>query len=428
MERILRHSSRALIESLLLYVGFVLLYCLHIETIPAKLEGFEEWVNANLPRLDLTGKALFHNLVRIDANDSNCSVTSPPWFYTIKASLWLVGDRLAAYRIPGILLSAFVPVLAAAIIRRFIRPEWAFLIGILVGTNQHVMWFARTGGYIGPTFSLFLLIVYLGFIIASENKRWPWIPLSGAFILLPFFYATIRYHFFIAMVPLSVQLLRSSEFRRKQLIPMVSSVVIVLGILSPLARGSVLDTLVAFYDARGEQFLVKKEIIKNLEPVDDNPLRRLDVIFGEVVPQRANDLITFYYNGRRFFNPRHQELHMGLWKSIRPGVLSLFALGALYCLIKGLKNPRFFMPLIWLVIAVVPLFVTTGIYPGRLLMVVPSDVFMLFAGTYIVATAPTKLVGPKYGRIFEGLVWLLVFYVAYYQVVTYFQDYITYGR
>ena len=185
--------SRRAIQNICLYLGFVIVYSLWLNSVPEKFELFENWVDFYLPMLDRDWKFLRYEFLSMRPNDSNQSINSPFWLYIIQASLSIFGKSLFAYRLPDVLLTAFTPVLVAEIVRRFFRADLALPAAILVGAHQSVMGFARTGGYIGPTLSLSLAIILFGFSVAFENNKRAWRPLALTLFLVPFFYSTVRY-------------------------------------------------------------------------------------------------------------------------------------------------------------------------------------------------------------------------------------------
>jgi len=421
-----RKVSRAFWENLALYLFFVCIYSLFLGSAPADLEGFESWVKGYLPLLDKPWPNLWSEMMRLDSNDSNCSVNSPPWFFAIKFCLSSFGDVPLAYRLPGVIVTAFVPVLTASIVRRFLNPKWALLCAILTGASHHTIWFARTGGYIGPTMTLFLLMVYLCYLIAFENKRWPWIPLAVTFFLAIFFYSVIRYYFVIAVMVIAYKFITSREFRRTHILPISGAICFLAIATFPITRHGLLNAFLAFFSARGEQMLITERIIKE-GPESENlkPEYRYSGLIRETIPTRFNDLVRFYHNGRRFFHPFHQERHeVRTWWPIRWWVLGFFGIGFVTCLASSIKSPRYIIPVLWSLWAWIPLMVTTGIYPGRLLLGVPADMFLITAGLSTVASLPVRFISRKLQFAADALVWLVVLLFSVQSVVTYFQIYL----
>lgn len=418
--------SRAFWENLALYLVFVCVYSLFLGTAPASLEGFESWVKGYLPLLDKPWPNLWSDMMRLDSNDSNCSVNSPPWFYTIRFCLNVFGDVPLAYRLPGVLVTAFVPVLTASIVRRFLNPKWALLCAILTGASHHTIWFARTGGYIGPTMTLFLLMVYLSYLIAFENRRWAWIPLSITFFLSIFFYSVIRYYFVIAVMVIAYKLITSREFRRTHILPISGAICFLAIATFPITQHGLLNAFLTFFSARGEQLLITERIIKE-GPESENlkPEYRYSGLLRETIPTRFSDLVRVYHNGRRFFHPLHQEQHeVRTWWPIRWWVLGFFGLGFVSCLAQAVRSPRYIIPVLWSVWAWIPLLVTTGIYPGRLLLGLPADMLLITVGLCTVATLPARFISHKLQRASDVLVWLVVLLFSVQSVVTYFQIYL----
>lgn len=163
--------SRRAFENIALYLIFVAVYCFQLDTLPPKLELFESWVDVYLPILDKPWDQMMKDFITTRPNDSNQSVNAPIWLLLVKISVSIFGISPFGHRLPSVLCTALAPVLTAELVRRFFRKDLALWVGSLVGAHQHVIGFARTGGYIGPTLSLLLAIVLSASIVAFERRR-----------------------------------------------------------------------------------------------------------------------------------------------------------------------------------------------------------------------------------------------------------------
>jgi hypothetical protein len=420
--------SRRAIENICLYLGFVMVYSLWLNSVPEKFELFENWVDFYLPMLEREWKFLRYEFLSMRPNDSNQSINSPFWLYLIQGSLSVFGKSLFAYRLPDVLLSAFAPVLMAEIVRRFFRADLALPAAILVGAHQSVIGFSRTGGYIGPTLSLSLAIILFGFSVAFENNKRAWRPLALTLFLVPFFYSTVRYYCLIGLIGIAWKFVASKDFRKTHLIPLgaTASMMVALGLA--LTQGGNLDQALIFISARGEQFLITDQTVK--EGFESDKIKvehRLSSLMSEMIPQRISDLSQFYTTGRRFFNHRYLATRLGTtWQFISPYILTLLALGVVSCLIHAISRQRYLILLAWSVWSWVPLLVTTGITPNRMLLGVPADMFLVLLGASVPVDLVNKLLPEKARWIPRLALLVAVLVFSYHSIRTYFADYIQY--
>lgn len=421
--------SRRAVENICLYLGFVMIYALWLNSVPEKFELFENWVDFYLPNLDRDWKHLRYEFLSMRPNDSNQSINSPFWLYIIQFSLSVFGKSLFAYRLPDVLLTAFAPVLMAELVRRFFRADLAIPAAILVGTHQSVISFARTGGYIGPTLSLSLAIIVFGFSVAFENNKRAWRPLALLLFLVPFFYSTVRYYCLIGLLGIAWKFVSSKEFRKTHLIPLgaTASMMIALGLA--LTQGGSLDQALIFISARGEQFLITDQTVK--EGFESDKIKqehRLSSLVTEMIPQRISELSEFYWRGKRFFNHRYIMIRSDLtWLKFRPYVFTFLGLGVVSCLAHAVTRQRYLILLAWSVWSWIPLLVTTGITPNRMLLGVPCDMFILLLGACVPIDLINKVLPEKarwISRLAVFAVTVVVIVVGYHSVRTYFADYI----
>jgi len=420
--------SRRTIENTALYIIFVCVYLLWANSVPNKLELFEEWVNFYLPQMKPTWNYFRYEVLSMKPNDSNQSVNAPFWLLLIKSSLALFGQALFAYRLPAILITALAPVFMAEIVRRFFRADLAFLAGLMVGAHQHVISFARTGGYIGPTLTLFLAIVLYAFSVAYENNKRSWIPLALCLLIMPFFYSTIRYFCLIGLIGIGWKFALEKEFRRVHLVPLCVTLALVGALGYLLTLGGRLDQALIFISARGEQFLITDQTVsQGFESEQIKVEHRLSSLVSTMVPQRLSELSVFYSGGRRFFNHRYFIDHNETgWHVMRPYLFTLFGLGILSCLVNSFKRQRYLLIPLWSIWAWVPLLVTTGVTQNRMLLGVPSDILFILLGACVPIDLLGRCLPEKLRWIPKIPLWIAVFAFSYHSIFTYYFDYLKY--
>lgn len=417
--------SRATIENVLLFLFCACLYCFKLDSVPPNLEQFEVWVNNYLPTLSKPWEQMYRDFAQVGHNDSNCSVNAPIWLLLVKGSLSVFGTSPLGYRLPCALLTACAPVFMAEFVRRYFVRSLGLPVGLLLATQQHVMWFGRTGGYIGPTLALFTLCLLLAGMISFENKRRPWIWLTLCVIALPYFYSTIRYYFAIPLAMLTYRFLASRNFRRHQLAPLLASVICIAVSLIPLTEQGIKSAIFFFISGRGEQLLVTERTINEGFEAESLPAQyRLSGMLRENIPQRLADLEGLYTRGNRFFHPRHQFLHTeSIWLPLKPWLLGCLALGALYSLLRSLRLKRFIIPLCWSIWAWIPLLFTTGVSPNRLFLGVPADVFFVVLGVYAPLELAKRFLPTPIVKTLAVIAWMGLGFACYYSASSYFVDY-----
>lgn len=420
--------SRRAIENTALYIIFVCVYMLWINSVPNKLELFEEWVNFYMPQIKATWSYFRHDILSIKPNDSNQSVNAPFWALFLQSSFSLFGKELFAYRLPCVLLTALAPVLMAEIVRRFFRADLAFVAGLAVGAHQHVIAFGRTGGYIGPTLTLLLATILCALSVAFERNRRAWIPLALLLLMVPFFYSTIRYLCFIGLFAIGWKFLLSREFRRANIVPacITGTLIATLGFF--MTYGGRLDQALIFISARGEQFLITDQtVVEGFESDKIKAEHRLSALLSTMIPQRLSDLHLFYDGGRRFFTHRYfVEHNIPGWLVIKPYLYGFFALGILSCLLHARTQQRYLLLLVWSILTFVPLLVTTGITPNRMLLGIPADTLLILLGMCLPLDIIARYLPERARWVTLLPVWIGVALFSYHSIFTYFYDYLKY--
>jgi hypothetical protein len=418
--------SRRTIENIALYLIFVVVYLLWINSVPSRLELFESWIDFYLPQIKLNWSYFQHEILSIKPNDSNQSVNAPFWFILIQTSFGLFGKELFAYRLPDVLVTALAPVFMAEIVRRFFRADLAFLAGLAVGAHQHVIGFGRTGGYIGPTLTLLLATVLYGFSVALENNKKSWLPLAFTLFLMPFFYSTIRYFCLIALLGIGWRFLVSKEFRRTHFLPLCATVFMLLVLGFALTKGAQLSQALVFISARGEQFLITDQTVtEGFESEKIKQEHRLSSLLSQMIPQRISELQTFYLGGRRFFNHRYfVEQIDRRWNVVKPYLFTFLALGTLSCLAHARQHQRYLALLAWSLLSWLPLLVTTGITANRMLLGVPADMLIILLGACVPIDLLARLFPERLRWIPKIPLWIVVVFFSVQSVWTYFYDYV----
>ena len=420
--------SRRAIENTSLYIIFVCAYMLWLDTVPNKLELFESWVDFYLPQMQATWSYFRHEILSMKPNDSNQSVNAPFWMLLMQSSLFLFGKALFAYRLPGVLLTALAPVFMAEIVRRFFRADLAFLAGLAVGAHQHVVAFGRTGGYIGPTLSLLLAIVLFGFSVAFEKNRRAWLPLAVTLFLMPFFYSTVRYLCLLGLIGIGWNFIASKEFRKANVVPLSATIALIAALGFTLTFGGRLDQALVFISARGEQFLITDQtVVDGFESDKIKVEHRLSSLLSVMIPQRLSELSTFYSGGRRFFSHRYMVEHNNSgWLVMRPYIFGFFALGLVSCLVNAVKRQRYLILPLWSILAWLPLLVTTGITPNRMLLGIPADMLIILLGACVPLDLVARYLPTRAKWITMIPLWIAVVLFSYHSIYTYFYDYIRY--
>jgi len=421
----MRKISRRTTENVLLYLLFVILYGFYLGSVPEKLELFEAWVDMYLPILDKDWASMKVDILSMKPNDSNQSINAPLWLLLIKLSFAVFGKTVFAYRLPDVLLTALAPVCMAEIVRRFFRADLALWSGLLVGAHQHVIAFARTGGYIGPTLTLELGIILFGMSVAFERRRKSWLPLAICLALVPFFYSTVRYLCFLGVLPIVWKFVSSKEFRRSNLLPILATGCMIVFLGLALTRGGNLDEALVFISARGEQFLITDKTVKDgFEAQTINPEHRLSGLLGTMIPERLEQLRIFYSGGKRFFLHRFFYTRGLEWNSLSSAFIALLFAGAVRCLWYARKQVQYLLFPIWSLFIWMPLLVTTGITPNRMLLGIPSDMFMILLGLCIPFDVVSTALPEKLRWVPRALMWGLILFCVSYSFISYFQDYI----
>lgn len=345
-------------------------------------------------------------------NDTNAAVRSPIWLLIIALSSKLFSDPLVAHRIPSTLLIALAPVLLAEITRRFYRKDMALFVGLAAVGSQHFMFLGRIGGYVAPTTTALLFIMLCAMSVAWENSRKAWAPLVIGFMIMPMMYSTIRYMSLLAPLIIGLEFLRSSQFRRRHLIPLVVSLAVLGGYMSVFIRDSVLITSVNFFRARGEQHLLTEEMIRAAK--QDAQVSLVDRM-AEVITTKGSENIQkivplYWKDGQRFFDWYYPWLYYSAHKVITV----LFLVGSVVALIKSVSNPRYLLWPLWSLLGWVPLLVTTGLTNNRMLNGLPADLFLATLGLMVPYDIISRLVGPRFTLIPRVMMLALLTYYIHF--------------
>ena len=384
-------SQRA-VENIIIFVLAAALYTYGVSFIPPKLHHFEEWIDIQFRFLSGDWSEFWREYSQFGSNDTNAAVRSPFWLFLIFLSSKLLTDPLLAHRVPSVLITALAPVLIAEITRRFYRKDMALFAGLVAVGSQHFMFLGRIGGYVAPTTTLLLGIMLCAMSVAWEDNKKAWIPLTITFLLMPMMYSTIRYMSLMAPLIIGLQFIRSKDFRKRHIVPMIASLVIFFGYASIFARGGPVITAVNFFRARGEQHLLTEEMLRANDSANQETIsHRLTSLIKTTGDQNLTRLVEMYKNGERFFDWYYGHIYYSMHKIL----LALFGLGAVVATFKSFWQPRYAVWLLWSLLGWVPLMVTTGVTNNRMLNGLPADLFLITLGLMVPYDLVARLVGPR---------------------------------
>lgn len=403
--------SQRTVENTILVVLAVVLYTYSLGTIPPTLHLFEAWVDMQFHFLSGSWAEFWREYSQFGANDTNAAVRSPFWLALIGLSTKIFQDPILAHRVPSVLITAMTPVFMAEITRRFFRKDMAFFVGLACLGSQHFMFLGRIGGYVAPTTTLLVFIMLCAMSVAWENNRKAWIPLVLSFMLMPMMYSTIRYMSLMAPLIIGVQFLRSSSFRKHQLVPLIVSTVILLSYMSLFAREGVVLTTVNFFRARGEQHLLTQEMIQGTDPkLQGSLIQRMSEIVITTGAENLQKIVPNYWTGQRFFDWHYQHIYY----SIHKWMTAFFLLGVGVALVRSFKAPRYSILILWSLLGWVPLLFTTGLTNNRMLNGLPADLFLLVLGLMVPYDLMCRVVGERRKAIPYTLVCGALLYYIYF--------------
>jgi hypothetical protein len=251
---------------------------------------------------------------------------------------------------------------------------------VLLACSHYQLVFARSGGYLGVTLTM-LLAIFLSSVFVLNGRRLAWIPLTALMVLMPYFYAPVRYVSLLAFPAIAYQLAASREFRRRHVWCAAASALVVCLCYLPdvLFFGGVPRAAVNFYEARGEQLLFVRGSWTS--EVRGQWILRLRELFENYVSGR----------GHRFFGWRHGDL------AVRRTFLVLLGLGWARSLAAAWRSPRYLLAPFWSLWTCLPLLATTGISPNRLFLCLPADIFLMTLGAITPSDLAARLL-PKHRR------------------------------
>ena len=269
----------------------------------------------------------------------------------------------------------------------------ALFVGLAAAGSQHFMFLSRIGGYVAPTTTVLIFIMLCAMSVAWEHNRKAWIPLVIGFMIMPMMYSTIRYMSLMAPMIIGLEFLRSAEFRRRNVIPLVVSLALLGGYMSIFVRESPLISAVNFFRARGEQHLLTEEMLR--AQAQDSQVSLVDRMIQVAATKGSENLtkiVPEYWNeGHRFFNWHYPWLYHSIHKIIT----TLFLVGFAVAGIKAFSQPRYGLWLLWSLLGWVPLLVTTGLTNNRMLNGLPADLFLATLGLMVPYDIMRRIVGPR---------------------------------
>lgn len=384
-------------------------YSFEMTTVPPKLHIFESWARIQLDWIQQGWPKLWEEYGRFGQNDTNASVRCPFWILMVYAALKVVGSEVLAFRIPSVFLTALTPVLLAEIVRRFYRKDMALLAGLVCLGHQHLMFYGRIAGYVAPTTTLITALMLCSMCVAWGNSRRAWIPLTLCFMLMPFFYSTIRYMCLMGVGLIVLSFVRSSQFRRRHAFPALISCgafgLPFLYLLGPYPG----HELTLFFGARGENYLVMDRVVQGAAP-QMTLWERLVNLFTTTVPDNFRNVPLNYWEGQRFFDWHYQGLYFYEHK-----VLTVFfVVGFLSACVLAFRKPRYLLMVVWSVLAWLPLLFTTGITNNRMMSGVPADMFLVTLAAMVVIDALNKVFRGRLSWAWYGAAGVAACYLIYF--------------
>lgn len=409
VKRLFPSLSQRAAENVALVVLAAVVYSFEMTTVPPKLHIFENWARIQLEWVQQGWPKLWEEYGRFGQNDTNASVRCPFWILFIFSTLKIVGDEVLAFRIPSVFLTALTPLLLAEIVRRFYRKDMALLAGLACLGHQHLMFYGRIAGYVAPTTTLITALMLCSMCVAWGNSRRAWVPLTVCFILMPFFYSTIRYMCMMGVGIIALSFIRSSAFRRRHTGPaLVSCGVFGLPFLYFLGPTPIHE-LTLFFGARGENYLVMDRVVQGAAPQMSLWERTVN-LFTTTVPDNFRNVPLNYWEGQRFFDWHYQSLYFYEHKVLTV----MFVFGFLAACALSLRHPRYLLMVVWSVLAWFPLLFTSGITNNRMMSGVPADMFLVTLSAMLVVDLLGKVFGSSgrragYGVAAAAACYLIVF-------------------
>lgn len=386
------------------------LYSYALSSLPPKLHHFEGWIDDHLLVLSQGWGALWKEYSQLGQNDTNAAVRSPAWMALVYVSKLLFANDLLAHRVPSVLITAFTPVLMAEITRQFYRREMGLIVGIVTLGSQHLMFLSRIGGYVAPTTTVLVFIMWSAMKIAWSDERRAWIPFLLGMLVMPMFYSTIRYMSFMAIGIICLSFIRSAPFRRRHIVPCLVCSGIFIGFMSVFIRGSISDTLIDFVGARGEQYLITHQTMRSGGDQDPPRTERLLNIITQKVPQNFSKVLPNYLEGQRFFDWHYQAMY----HTVHIWLARLFFLGFVAGAFLSWQHPRYLVMLGWSVLGWLPLLLTTGLTNNRMLVGIPADMFLVATGPMVVSDLIVRLLGERMRPILKLLMAGFACYFVYF--------------
>jgi hypothetical protein len=112
------------------------------------------------------------------------------------------------------------------------------------------------------------------------------------------------------------------------------------------------------------------------------------------------------------------------WLPLKKWLLGGFALGLVFCLISAWRQRRYLVFPAWSIWGWIPLLVTTGISPNRMLLAAPADFTMIALGAFGVLDTLGRFAPAKIVVGLKLLLWGAFLSWCYYSATMYFADYI----
>lgn len=347
----------------------------------------------------------------------------------------LLGPGVEAMRIPVTLVAALAVPLLWLVGRRLVGRRAAGLAALMLTVAPVWLLYGRTATQVGISLVPMLLTAWVLLDVLDDGPRW-WRAIALLQIALVagiYAYAPIRFLWPIALALLTLRAIRGDSRRRHAIALGVTACVLPLALVllgeATDPEAAVTDSLVAYYNARGEQLV-------GLHYQPEHYGQFIDVPEGESArasePELAARLLhrNIAVLGRllvdhdtgptltNFDNPSGQPIGR-----LYPGLLFPFLIAGLLAAGRSALSTRRRADIMLLVFAAsftLPILLTSRVHVGRLIFALPFLLLLIARGSVIVATVAQQWPpgsghsGVPRGRlVFAGLSILLVGSVAW---------------
>lgn len=347
----------------------------------------------------------------------------------------LLGPDIETMRMPVMLVAALAAPLLWLVGRRLVGRRAAGLAALMLAVSPVWLLYGRTATQVGISLVPMLLTVWVLLDVLDDGPRW-WRAVALLQIALVagiYAYAPIRFLWPIALALLTLRAVRGDARRRYAIALGVTSCVLPLALVllgqATAPDAAVTDSLVAYYNARGEQLVGLHYQPEHYGqfidvPGDDSAgasetelaarlVRRNSAVLGRLLLDHdTGPTLT------NFDNPSGQPIGR-----LYPGLLFPFLVAGLIAAGRSALETRRREDIMLLVLVTgftLPILLTSRVHVGRLIFALPFLLLLVARGAVIVAVLTRKWlpharrgVAPRGRFVFAGLSILLVGTVAW---------------